>query len=54
MAAEPRRPAAAPAVPRDDGAADLAQRGGSPVPAGAAAGASASGSRPPSNGAPGK
>lgn len=41
--------------PRDDGAAGLAQRGGSPVPAGAAAvGVSASGSRPPSHGAPGK
>lgn len=43
------------ASPRDDGAAGLARRRGSPVPAGAAAaGVSASGSRPPSHGAPGK
>lgn len=42
------------AAPRDDDAAGLAQRGGSPVPAGAAAGASAAGSQPPGHGAPGK
>lgn len=42
------------AAPRDDHAAGLAQRGGSPVPAGSAAGTSAAGSRPPSHGAPGK
>lgn len=47
-----RCPAAAP--PRDHGAAGLAQRRGLPVPAGAAARASASGSRPSSHGAPGK
>uniref|UniRef100_A0A8C3JMB4 SPARC related modular calcium binding 1 n=1 Tax=Calidris pygmaea TaxID=425635 RepID=A0A8C3JMB4_9CHAR len=50
--APPSRRRCCPAAPREDGPAGLSQRGGSPVPAGAAAGASASGSRPPSHGAP--
>lgn len=56
VAAELRRPAAAPPspAPRDDAAPGLARRGGSPVPAGAAAGASAPGWRPPGRGAQGK
>lgn len=57
VAAELRRAAAAAPpspAPRDDAAPGLARRGGSPVPAGAAAGASAPGWRPPGRGAQGK